>query len=116
MSRRAQERRGEHGALEYLGKRGHITFDFPLSEIIVDFYDRLKSISKAYASFDYDFLEFPPSDMVKLDILLNGDAVDALSVIVHRDKAYYKGKTLAEKLRAVSPRQMFEGARQAALG
>jgi len=114
--RLAQDKRGEHRSLEYLGKRVHITFDFPLSEIIVDFYDRLKSISKGYASFDYDFLEFRPSDMVKLDILLNGDAVDALSVILHRDKAYEKGKTLAEKLRAVIPRQMFEVAIQAAIG
>ncbi len=114
--RLAQDKRGEHRALEYLGKRVHITFDFPLSEIIVDFYDRLKSISKGYASFDYDFLEFRPSDVVKLDILLNGDPVDALSVIVHGDKAYEKGKTLTEKLRAVIPRQLFEVAIQAAIG
>ncbi|MBI2553118.1 MAG: elongation factor 4 [Candidatus Rokubacteria bacterium] len=114
--RLAQDKRGEHRALEYLGKRVHITFDFPLSEIIVDFYDRLKSISKGYASFDYDFLEFRPSDVVKLDILLNGDPVDALSVILHRDKAYEKGKALAEKLRAVIPRQLFEVAIQAAIG
>jgi len=77
----AQEKRGEHKSLEYMGKRVHIRFDFPLSEIVVDFYDKLKSISKGYASFDYDFLEFRESDMVKLDILLNGDPVDALSVI-----------------------------------
>ena len=114
--RLAQDKRGEHRALEYLGKRVQITFDFPLAEIIVDFYDRLKSISKGYASLDYDFLEFRPSDVVKLDILLNGDPVDALSVIVHRDKAYEKGKTLTEKLRAVIPRQLFEVAIQAAIG
>ncbi|MGH7262368.1 MAG: translation elongation factor 4 [Candidatus Rokuibacteriota bacterium] len=114
--RLAQDKRGTHRSLEYLGKRVHITFDFPLAEIIVDFYDRLKSISKGYASLDYEFLEFRPADLVKLDILLNGDPVDALSVIVHRDKAYEKGKTLAEKLRAVIPRQLFEVAIQAAIG
>jgi GTP-binding protein LepA len=112
----AQEKRGEHKSLEYVGKRCHIQFDFPLSEIVVDFYDRLKSISKGYASFDYDFLEFRESDMVKLDILLNGDPVDALSVIVHRDKAYEKGKALTEKLRGVIPRQLYEVAIQAAVG
>ncbi|MBI4587750.1 MAG: elongation factor 4 [Candidatus Rokubacteria bacterium] len=114
--RLAQDKRGEHRSLEYLGKRVHITFDFPLAEIIVDFYDRLKSISKGYASLDYDFLEFRPADLVKLDLLLNGDPVDALSVIVHRDKAYEKGKALTEKLRAVIPRQLFEVAIQAAIG
>jgi len=112
----AQEKRGEHKSLEYLGKRVHIRFDFPLAEIVVDFYDRLKSISKGYASFDYEFADFRPSELVKLDILLNGDPVDALSIIVHRDKAYERGKMLVEKLRAVIPRQMFEVAIQAAIG
>jgi GTP-binding protein LepA len=112
----AQDKRGVHKALEYLGKRVHIRFDFPLSEIVVDFYDRLKSISKGYASFDYELEDFRVSDLVKLDILLNGDPVDALSVIVHRDKAYERGKMLVEKLRAVIPRQMFEVAIQAAIG
>ena len=112
----AQEKRGEHKSLEYVGKRVHILFDFPLSEIVVDFYDKLKSISKGYASFDYEFLEFRESELVKLDILLNGDPVDALSIIAHRDKAYEKGKALAEKLRAVIPRQLYEVAIQAAIG
>ncbi|HSF06242.1 MAG TPA: translation elongation factor 4 [Methylomirabilota bacterium] len=112
----AQEKRGEHKSLEYLGKRVHIRFDFPLAEIVIDFYDKLKSISRGYASFDYEFAEFRPSDLVKLDILLNGDPVDALSIIVHRDKAYERGKALVEKLRAVIPRQMFEVAIQAAIG
>jgi GTP-binding protein LepA len=112
----AQEKRGEHKSLEYLGKRVHIRFDFPLAEIVVDFYDKLKSISKGYASFDYEFADFRPSDLVKLDILLNGDPVDALSIIVHRDKAYDKGKALVEKLRTVIPRQLFEVAIQAAIG
>jgi GTP-binding protein LepA len=112
----AQDKRGAHKSLEYLGKRVHIRFDFPLAEIVVDFYDRLKSISKGYASFDYEFADFRPSELVKLDILLNGDPVDALSIIVHRDKAYERGKMLVEKLRAVIPRQMFEVAIQAAIG
>ncbi len=112
----AQEKRGEHQSLEYIGKRVHIRFDFPLSDIVVDFYDKLKSISKGYASFDYEFSDFRPSDLVKLDILLNGDPVDALSIIVHRDKAYEKGKALVEKLRGVIPRQLYEVAIQAAIG
>jgi len=112
----AQEKRGEHKSLEYMGKRVHIRFDFPLSEIVVDFYDRLKSISKGYASFDYELADFRTSDLVKLDILLNGDPVDALSVIVHRDNAYERGKALVEKLRGVIPRQMYEVAIQAAIG
>ena len=112
----AQDKRGEHKSLEYIGKRVHIRFDFPLSEIVVDFYDKLKSISKGYASFDYELADFRGSDLVKLDILLNGDPVDALSIIVHRDKAYERGKALVEKLRGVIPRQMYEVAIQAAIG
>jgi GTP-binding protein LepA len=112
----AQDKRGEHRSLEYVGKRVHIRFDFPLAEIVVDFYDKLKSISKGYASFDYELSDFRPSDLVKLDILLNGDPVDALSIIVHREKAYEKGKALVEKLRTVIPRQLYEVAIQAAIG
>ncbi|MFQ5827694.1 MAG: translation elongation factor 4 [Candidatus Methylomirabilia bacterium] len=112
----AQDKRGEHRALEYVGKRAHITFDLPLAEIIVDFYDKLKSLSKGYASFEYELLEFRPSELVRLDVFLNGEPVDALSVIVHRDKAYDKGKALTEKLKAVIPRQLFEVAIQAAIG
>jgi GTP-binding protein LepA len=112
----AQEKRGEHKSLEYLGKRVHIRFDFPLAEIVIDFYDKLKSLSKGYASFDYEFADFRASDLVKLDILLNGDPVDALSIIVHRDKAYERGKALVEKLRGVIPRQLYEVAIQAAIG
>jgi GTP-binding protein LepA len=112
----AQDKRGQHRSLEYLGKRVHIRFDFPLAEIVIDFYDKLKSISKGYASFDYEFADFRPSDLVKLDILLNGDPVDALSTIVHRDKAYERGRALVEKLRGVIPRQLYEVAIQAAIG
>src|SRR5207245_657904 len=80
----AQEKRGEHRSLEYLGKRVHIRFDFPLAEIVVDFYDKLKSISKGYASFDYEFADFRPSELVTRDMLLNGDPVHAMSAMIHR--------------------------------
>jgi len=111
------DRRGLHKNTTYLGtERVDIQFELPLSEIIFDFYDKLKSISRGYASFDYDFLEYRESDLVKLDILLNGEPVDALSTIVHRSKAYDWGRKLCSKLRELIPRQMFEVAIQAAIG
>jgi GTP-binding protein LepA len=110
----AQEARGEHRSVEHIGKRVHLAFDFPLAEIIVDFYDRLKSLSRGYASFDYDFLEFRPSELVKLDPPQRR-SVDALSLIVHRDKAYERGKMLAEKLKASSAPDV-GGRHQAAIG
>lgn len=113
----ANERRGIFLATNYVdAKRVDLHFEFPLSEIVFDFYDKLKSYSRGYASFDYDFKEFKKSDMVKLDILLNGEPVDALSTIVHRDKAFEWGKKLCTKLRQLIPRQMFEVAIQAAIG
>jgi GTP-binding protein LepA len=112
-----EERRGRQTEMRYHGEaRVQLTYELPLSEIVVDFYDKLKSISKGYASFDYELADFRASDLVKLDILLNGDPVDALSIIVHRDKAYERGKALVEKLRGVIPRQMYEVAIQAAIG
>lgn len=111
------DRRGVHKNTTYLSpERADILFELPLSEIIFDFYDKLKSLSRGYASFDYDFLEYRESDLVKLDILLNGEPVDALSTIVHRSKAYEWGKKLCAKLKELIPRQMFEVAIQAAIG
>jgi GTP-binding protein LepA len=111
------ERRGIYKNTTYLDPtRADIQYEMPLSEIIFDFYDKLKSTSRGYASFDYEFLEFRESDLVKLDILLNGESVDAFSSIVHRDKAHEWGKKLCVKLRKLIPRQMFEVAIQAAIG
>lgn len=113
----ARERRGIYLNTEYIDKtRANLHYQFPLAEVIFDFYDRLKSITKGYASFDYEFLEFRRGDVVKLDILLNGEKVDALSVIVHRDKAYEWGRKVAGKLKELIPRQMFQIAIQAAIG
>ena len=113
----ARERRGVQTGMEYLDPTRLIMhWEFPLSEIIFDFYDKLKSVSKGYASFDYDYAGYRQSDMEKLDILLNGDPVDALSIIVHREKAYGWGKSLVEKLKEVIPRQQFKIAIQAAIG
>jgi GTP-binding protein LepA len=111
------ERRGVYKNTTYLDPtRVDITYEMPLSEIIFDFYDKLKSTSRGYASLDYEFLEFREADLVKLDILLNGESVDAFSTIVHRDKAHEWGKKLCTKLRKLIPRQMFEVAIQAAIG
>jgi GTP-binding protein LepA len=111
------DRRGIHRNTTYLSpERADIHFELPLSEIIFDFYDKLKSLSRGYASLDYDFLEYRESDLVKLDILLNSEPVDALSTIVHRTKSYEWGRKLCRKLRELIPRQMFEVAIQAAIG
>lgn len=112
-----QDKRGIQKEIQYLDERRvMISYELPFNEIALDFYDKLKSISKGYASFDYNFLCYREGNLVKLDILLNGEAVDALSLIVHKDKAYYKGRDLAEKMRGIIPRQMFEVAIQAAIG
>lgn len=113
----AQDRRGIYKTTNYIDtKRVDLHFEFPLAEIIFDFYDRLKSLTKGYASFDYEIIDYRKSELVKLDIMLNGDPVDALSTIIHKDNAYYWGRKLCEKLRKLIPRQMFEVAIQAAIG
>ncbi len=112
-----QEKRGIQKSFAYIGKdRLKIEYELPLNEILWDFYDRLKSLSRGYASMDYDFIGYRESHLIKLHILLNGEVVDALSLIVHADKAYYKGRELTEKLRELIPRQMFEVVIQAAMG
>ncbi|GAB6182865.1 translation elongation factor 4 [Thermodesulfovibrio hydrogeniphilus] len=112
-----QEKRGIQKEFSYISKdRVLLVYEMPLNEILWDFYDKLKSLSKGYASMDYEFLGYKKSDLVKLDILINGEQVDALSVIVHKDKAYYKGRAIAQKLREVIPRQLFEVVIQAAIG
>ncbi len=102
----SMDRRGIDKGMEYLGpERVMLKYEFPLGEVILDFYDKLKSISRGYASFDYEMSEYRTGSLVKLDMLLNGNKVDALSIIVHKDSAYEKGRSLADKLRQVVPRQ-----------
>ena len=112
-----QERRGEHAGMHWLSpERVQITYDLPLAEIVLDFFDQLKSRTRGYASLDYDLIGMRASDLVKLDILLAGDPIDALSMVVHRDKAYAAGRALAEKLRERIPRQQYDVPIQAAIG
>jgi len=111
------ERRGRFDHLEYLSEqRVHLTYELPLAEIVLDYYDQLKSRTRGYASFDYDIVGFRPGQLVRVDVLVGGESVDALSLIVHRDAAYARGKALVEKLREEIPRQMFDVAIQAAIG
>ena len=111
------DRRGLQRKIEYLSaKRVMLAFDMPFNEIIFDFYDKLKSLSQGYASLDYEITGYQAADLIKLDILINGKPVDALSFVVHRDKAYYKGRELVKKMKEVIPKQMFEVAIQAAIG
>ena len=113
----AQDKRGEHKDLQYIDKnRCQLVYDIPLNEIIYDFFDQLKSCSRGYASMDYEIIGYKISDLVKVDILLNGEICDALSMIVHKDRAYYKGRAIVEKLKEVIPRQLFEIPIQAAVG
>ena len=111
-----EEKRGAQKSLRYVGGQIELIYEMPMNEIVLDFFDRLKSCSKGYASLDYDFVRFDPSDMVKVDILLNGEKVDALNFMVHRSKADQKGRELAKSLREVIPRQMYDIAIQAAIG
>jgi len=117
VMRLGQDRRGNYRAMQYIDPtRVDFEWEFPLAEIVLDFYDKLKTISRGYASLDYEFAGYRPSDLVRLDMLINGDPVDAFSVIIHRDKAYDWGKKIAEKLKELIPRQLFEVVIQAAIG
>jgi GTP-binding protein LepA len=112
-----EEKRGSQKEIRYLGpKRVMLVYELPLNEIVVDFYDRLKSVSRGYASMDYELAGYRAADLVKLDVRINGDLVDAMSMIVHRDKAYYRGRDLVQKMRELIPRQLFEVVIQAAIG
>ena len=112
-----EEKRGSQKEIRYLGpKRVMLVYELPLNEIVVDFYDRLKSVSRGYASMDYEIAGYRPAELVKLDVRINGDVVDAMSMIVHRDKAYYRGRDLVERMRKLIPRQLFEVVIQAAIG
>jgi len=110
------EKRGVQKKLEYLGNQVQMRYELPMSEVVLDFFDRLKSVSKGYASLDYHLDHFQVADLVKLDILINGEKVDALSIIVHKDQAMYRGRILVDKMQKLIPRQMFDVAIQAAMG
>ncbi|GEN10556.1 GTP-binding protein LepA [Myxococcus fulvus] len=114
-----QERRGVQKDMKYLGSSGQrvqVTYEMPMAEVVFDFFDRLKSVSRGYASLDYELTGYQEADLARLDILINGDPVDALSVIVHRERAYQRGREVCEKLKEVIPKQMYEVAIQAAIG
>ena len=110
------EKRGVQKDMQYLGNQVSVTYELPMNEVVMDFFDRLKSVSRGFASLDYNFDRFEAAKLVRLDVLINGDRVDALALIVHRDNAPYKGRALAEKMKELIPRQMFDVAIQAAIG
>ncbi len=112
----ANQKRGVQIQMSYHGKQVHLTYEMPLAEIVLDFFDKLKSVSRGYASMDYEFKEYRASDVVKVDMLINGDRIDALAIIVHRTQSQYRGRQVAAKMREIIPRQMYDVSIQAAIG
>jgi GTP-binding protein LepA len=112
----ANQKRGVQMNMAYHGRQVHLTYEMPLAEIVLDFFDKLKSVSRGYASMDYEFKEHRAADVVKVDILINGDRIDALSLIVHRSQSQYRGREVTAKMREIIPRQMYDVAIQAAIG
>ncbi len=110
------EKRGVQKEMNYVGTQVQLSYELPMAEVVLDFFDRLKSVSRGYASLEYNFVRFEEAKLVRMDILINGDKVDALAVILHRDNAQFKGRQICEKMKEVIPRQMFDVAIQAALG
>lgn len=110
------ERRGVQKDLKFLGNQVAVSFEIPMGEVVMDFFDRLKSVSRGFASLDYNFVRFESSQLVKVDVLINGEKVDALAMICHRNDARYRGNALVEKMKDLIPRQMFDVAIQAAIG
>jgi len=110
------EKRGVQKDLQFMGAQVAITYDLPMNEVVLDFFDRLKSASRGFASLDYSFDRFEAANLVRLDVLINSERVDALALIVHRDSAHFKGRALADKMKELIPRQMFDVAIQAAIG
>jgi GTP-binding protein LepA len=110
------EKRGVQKNMQYAGRQVSLSYELPMSEVVLDFFDRLKSVSRGYASFEYEFIRFEPAALIKLDVLIIGDKVDALSVIVHKDLSQTRGRDLVEKMKELIPRQMYEVAIQAAIG
>jgi len=110
------EKRGIQKNIQYLGRQVMMHFELPLNEVVMDFFDRLKSVSRGYASLDYEMKEYRTTDMVKVDILINGDIVNPLAILVHREQSIYRGRDLVKRMRELIPRQMFDVAIQAAVG
>jgi GTP-binding protein LepA len=111
-----EEKRGIQKDMQFMGQQVSLVYELPMAEVVMDFFDRLKSVSRGYASLDYHFVRFEPADLVRLDVLINNERVDALAIIVHRSQAQSRGRVLTEKMRELIPRQMFDVAIQAALG
>jgi GTP-binding protein LepA len=110
------EKRGVQKNIQYMGRQVALTYELPLNEVVLDFFDRLKSVSRGFASMDYEFSHYQTSDLIRLDIMINGETVDALALIIHRENSVYKGREIAEKMKELIPRQMFDVAIQACIG